>query len=201
MNLILYYTPETRAVRPRWLLEELGLPYQIRRIDLRAGEQRSPEYLRINPFGLVPSLEIDGDVVVESGAICHWLTDRHPDAGLAPAPDSPLRRDYERWMFFAPGTLETGIWLAALHTRLLPEDKRVAAIVPWSLKLYRSVLAPLEAVMAEREHLVGDGFTTADIMVGSTLMWSPDSLKSFPHLRDYVARLAARPAYARATRD
>ena len=83
----------------------------------------------------------------------------------------------------------------------LPEDKRVAAIVPWSLKLYRSVLALLEAVMAEREHLVGDGFTTADIMVGSTLMWSPDSLKSFPHLRDYVARLAARPAYARATRD
>lgn len=201
MNLILYYTPETRAVRPRWLLEELGLPYTLRRVDLRAGEQRTPEYLAVNPFGQVPALEIDGEAMLESGAICHWLTDRNSDADLAPPLDSPLRRDYERWMFFAAATLETGIWLAAAHSRLLPEEIRVPQILPWSLKLYRSVLKPLDAELAGRDYLVGAGFTTADILVGSTLMWSPESLKAFPNLRRYVDELAQRPAYRRATRD
>jgi len=201
MNLILYYTPQTRSIRPRWALEELGLAYEIRRIDLRAGEQRAPEYLRVNPFGQVPALQIDGEVMPESGAICHWLADRFPEAGLAPAFDSPLRREYERWMYFGPATLETGFWLATVHTHVLPEDKRITAIVPWSLKLYQSVLKPLETIMSEREYLVGDGFTAADILVGVTLLRSLEHLQAFPNLLAYTERLAQRPAYLRATAD
>lgn len=84
MDIKLYYTPHTRAVRPRWLLEELNIPYQLEHIDLFAGEGQSRDYLKINPLGAVPAMEVDGEIMLESGAMCRWLTDRHIESELAP---------------------------------------------------------------------------------------------------------------------
>ena len=101
MDIELYHTPQTRSSRPRWLLEELGTPYRLRSVDLFGGE-RNPAH----PLGSVPAINIDGETLIESGAICHWLADRFLDKGLAPAMDDPRRARYEQWMFFVPATLE-----------------------------------------------------------------------------------------------
>lgn len=201
MDITLYHMQRTRSFRPRWLLEELQLPYRLKMIDLFAGEGRCPEYLRINPLGALPAVEIDGQVMTESGAICHWLTDRFPEDKLAPAPDSPQRMQYERWMFFAPGTMEPPPFLTLLHGAILPEAERVPEILPWARRAYQPILAMLEQEMTGKDYLLGEHFSTADIMVGSTLTWQPELLEPFPNLQAYSRRLEDRPAYQRASED
>lgn len=201
MTIKLYYTHGTRATRPRWMLEELGLDYTLVPIDLFSGEGQSPTYKKIHPLGYVPAIEIDGRVQIESGAICHWLADQYPEKGLAPGISSPDRMRYEQWMFFAPGTLEPPAWLVLLHGRVLPESKRIDAIVPWALQRYDGILAALNQEMTGRDYIATDQFTAADIMIGSILMWLPDSLKAYSSLSDYVACLKARQAWQRATVD
>jgi glutathione S-transferase len=193
MDIELFYTPNTRAFRPRWLLEELGIPYTLRPIDLMHGE-RNPAH----PLGAVPAVRIDGMTMIESGAICHWLTDRFPDRRLAPAQDDPQRARYEQWMFFAPGTLEPPGFEIVLHSFILPESQRVPAIVPFAEKTYRRVLRLLSEELDHDGYLLGERFSTADIMIGSTLNWLPDQLAPFPALRAYLDRLSARPAWQRA---
>lgn len=199
MNIKLYYTPHTRAVRPRWLLEELQLPYSLQAIDLFDGEGQSEHYRRIHPHGFVPAMEIDGEIMIESGAMCHWLADRVPDKHLAPPLDSAQRRPYEQWMFYAPGTLEPPAFTLLLHSRILPEEHRVSAILPWAEEGYRAILRVLEQQLGNRQYLLRGDFSCADIMVGSTLMWLPELLASHPGLKAYVRRLQARPAWQRAT--
>jgi glutathione S-transferase len=193
MDIELFYTPHTRAVRPRWLLEELAVPYTLRTVDLFGGE-RNPAH----PLGAVPSIRVDGMTLIESGAICHWLADRYPQQGLAPAADDPQRAPYEQWMFFAPGSLEPPAFDIVLHTAILPDAQRVPAIVPFAEKRYRRVLRMLSDELDHDGYLLGEPFSTADIMVGSTLSWLPGLLAPFPALRAYLDRLSARPAWVRA---
>lgn len=201
MDITLYYTPRTRSLMPRWLLEEMQLPYKIEAIDLFAGEGESESYRKINPLGAVPALKVDGRLMLESGAICHWLTDQFADKGLAPAISDVARMDYEQWMFFAQASLETSPWIAFLHSRLLPEAQRVEAIVPWAMRYYRRFLKVLNDELTGKEYLLGQQFSTADIMVGAVLMWTPEAIAKYPELIDYVQRLKQRPAYQRATED
>jgi len=191
----------TRAVRPRWLLEELGIAYEIHPIDLFAGEGEALKYKKISPLGTVPALEIDGEVMLESGAICHWLTDYYSDSGLAPSITEPDRKAYEQWMIFSQATLEMSPWLIILHSKLLPESQRVKAIVPWAEQSYQKVLKVLSDALGEDDYLVGNRFTTADIMVGSTLMFMPDMLDRCANLIAYIERLMKRPAFLRATKE
>jgi len=194
MEIELYYTPYTRAVRPRWLLEELDIPYTLKPVDLFGGE-RNP----LHPLGSVPAVRLDGETLFESGAICHWLADRYPDRGLAPGVDEAIRPRYEQWMFFVPGTLEPPAFEILLHTRLLPESQRIGAIVPFARKGYRRILRMLAKELDHDGYLLGDRFTCADIMLGTTLTWLPDLLEEYPSLPAYTQRLTARPAYVRAT--
>ncbi len=198
MKIKLYYTPRTRAHRPRWLLEEMGLNYQLEYLDIFSGEGMSRQYRSIHPHGSVPAIDIDGEVMFESGAICHWLTDQFPEHKLAPAMDDPLRRIYEQWMFYAPGTMEPPFMMAVMHEFLLPESRRVPEIIPWAKKQYGFVLRVLEKELKNRDYLVGDEFTTADIMVGTYLLWSEKYLESHEALKAYVKRLLERPACQRA---
>ena len=138
---------------------------------------------------------------LESGAICHWLTDQNLHKGLAPLVGEPLRTDYEQWMFFAPGTLEPLASLVLMHSSILPEAERCESIVPWALERYASTLAMLNKELEHRTYLLNDHFTTADIMVGSTLMWLPDLLQDYPALQSYAQGLKERPAYQRATTE
>ena len=193
MQIELFYTPQTRAGRPRWLLEELGVPYRLRPVDLFGGE-RNPAH----PLGSVPSLRIDGETLIESGAICHWLADRFPDKGLAPAMDDPRRARYEQWMFFVPATLEPPAFEVLLHTRILPARHRVEAIVPFATKGYRRVLRMLAKELDHDGYLLGAEFSCADIMMGTTLSWLPEQLDDYPPLLAYTQRVTARPACRRA---
>jgi len=201
MKIKLYYTPETRAHRPRWLLEEMGLDYQLEYIDIFSGKSMSKSYRAIHPHGSVPAIDIDGKVMFESGAICHWLTDQLPQYQLAPAMDDPLRRDYEQWMFYAPGTMEPPYMIAAMHEYILLEKRRVPEIVPWAKKQYGFVLRVLESELKARDYIVGDQFTTADIMIGTYLIWSERFLGQHEALQSYVKRLVERPACQRAMEE
>jgi glutathione S-transferase len=201
LKIKLYFTPRSRAVRPRWLLEELHIPYQLHPIDLFAGQGDAPEYRAIHPLGQVPAIEVDGRAMFESGAICHWLTDLNMHQELAPNFADPSRAHYEQWMFFVPGSLEPPAWTMLLHTRLLPKERRVEAIVPWARRQYIAALEVLERTLQNRPYLLGNRFTTADIMVGTTLSWLPTIVKEFASLQDYLERLRQRAAYQRATQD
>lgn len=201
MDITLYYTHRTRALRPRWLLEELQLPYRLELVDLFGGGGRNAAYRSIHPHGQVPAMEIDGTVMIESCAMCHWLSDRYADKGLAPAGDSPARMAYEQWTFYVPGTLEPPAFQILLHSLILPEKFRVPDMVPWATRSYRSLLKYLNGELGERDYIAGKAFTTADILLGSTLMWLPRELHDRPALQDYVQRLQQRPAYQRAATD
>lgn len=198
MNIKLYYTPGTRSLRPRWLLEELNIPYKIEPIDLFDGEGQSEHYLKINPLGAVPAIEIDGEVILESGAMCHWLADHYIEKGLAPDPKSDERRMYEQWMFSAPGTLEPPVFYSILHSKVLPAEDRIADFVPWAMQRYQATVKYVNDALLEKTYLLGKQFTAADIMVGSTLMLSPDSLEPYPVLQAYTERLKQRVGYQQA---
>ena len=193
MEIELYYTPHTRSVRPRWLLEELGAPYSLRLVDLFGGE-RNP----LHPLSSVPAIRIDGETLIESGAICHWLADCFPEKNLAPATTDPRRARYEQWMFFVPGTLEPPAFEVLLHTQILPEKKRIEAIVPFATKGYHRVLRMLAKELDHDGYLMGEQFTAADILMTSTLSWLPELLEKHPALLAYTERATARPAYKRA---
>ncbi len=198
MDIKLYFTPHTRAVRPRWLLEELKVPYQLQTIDLFNGEGQTDEYKKIHPLGAVPAMEVDGEVMLESGAICHWLADHFIEAGLAPPIGGTKRSKYEQWMFFAQATLETQPWLVLLHSKILDKSKQVKEIVPWALQRHENILKMMNDALVDQDYLLGDEFSAADIMMGSILMMLPDTLTKFPDLMAYVQRLKERPAFQQA---
>src|SRR5580700_2709800 len=122
----LYFAPRTRASRPRWLLEELGVPYELVRLDMAKKEHKEPSYLALHPHGAVPALT-DGEVTIfESAAICLYLADKFPEKKLAPPVGSPARGLYYQWIIYGMATMEAPILEAYLHTRGLPEEKRSA---------------------------------------------------------------------------
>ncbi len=122
MELTLYYQPGSRAQRVRWALEELGLKYRLEYIDLQKGEGKSRDYLAIHPLGQLPALRINDEVMIESGAIVQWLAETYPNGNLAPAHDSPQRREFLQWMYFSVTSLEWPAWEIVLHQKILPEE-------------------------------------------------------------------------------
>lgn len=200
MSLKLYFAARTRATRPRWLLEELGVPYELVRLDLKAGEHKKPEYLAIHPQGAVPAL-VDGPVtVIESAAICLYLADKFLEKGLAPKPGSPERGSYYQWMVYSMATLEPPIAEYANHTAFYPPEKRRPEKAEAAKKkLDEQVLPPIAAALKGREALTGT-FSAADVMTASILNWAKSMklLEAHPTLLDYVTRLTARSAVARA---
>src|SRR5438045_3786801 len=156
----LYYVPMTRSNRPRWMLEELGVPYELVRLDPKKGENQTPEYLAINPTGKVPSL-VDGEVkMFESAAIVAYLADKFQK--LAPPVGTPERAAYYQWLFFGMTTLEQPVGLYAKHTGSLPPEQRVEHVAKDAKAAAERALAPLDHALKEREWLLGP-FTAADI--------------------------------------
>ncbi len=201
MELILYYMPGTRAERIRWILGELDLDYRIETIDLFKGEGQRADYLAIHPLGQLPALKVDGEVMIESGAIVQWLAELVPGSDLAPSPDQPARRAFNQWMYFAVTSLENPAWEMMLHGRILPDERAVKAIIPFAEQRYLLALGVLEKAMKDRDYLVGGRFSAADIMAGYILAWFPEFLVSYPGLQTYLARLKQRPAYPHTPKD
>ncbi|MBI3767409.1 MAG: glutathione S-transferase family protein [Deltaproteobacteria bacterium] len=196
----LYYCPQTRAGRPRWLLEEIGEPYELVRIDLTKGEHKKPDYLKIHPHGAVPAL-IDGDLALfESAAICMHLADKYPQKRLAPEVGTPARGLYYQWMLYSMATLEPPVLAVFLNTIMLPEAERSAAAVEKGKTQFADVARVLSNALAGRSFLLGEQFSAADVMIGSTLGWAGmmGLLNDHPALQAYVKRLTERPAFQRA---
>jgi glutathione S-transferase len=199
----LYHATQTRSVRPRWLLEEIGAEYELVRLDMSQQEHKRPEYLRIHPHGAVPAL-VDGDLALfESAAICAYLADKFPEAQLAPAPGTAERGRYYQWMFYAMATLEPPVLQIFMNTVMLPEAERSPAEVEKGRSAFDTVAAVLGNALASKPFLLGERFSAADVMIGSTLAWGKfmGLLDGRPALDDYVMRLVARPAYQRASAD
>jgi glutathione S-transferase len=203
MTMKLYYAPQTRATRPRWMLEEIGAPYELVRLQLSKGEHKKPEYLKVHPHGAVPAF-VDGDLTMfESAAICAYLADKFADRGFAPATTSAERGLYYQWLVYSMATMEPPVLKVFLNTRMLPEEKRSAAVAEEGRAQWAGVARVVEAALTGKSFLVGDRFTAADVMVGSILGWSGfmGLLEGFPGLQSYTQRLASRPGFQRANAD
>lgn len=190
----LYEFPPTRSIRVRWTLQELDVPFEAVRVSLPDGENRSPEFLRINPAGKLPAL-VDGDVVLtESIAIVLYLADKHPEQGLMPA-DLAERAQAMRWLLFAATELEQPLWRMARHGFIYPEAQRLPADVAIARREFAEMAAVLDAHLHDREVLVGDRATVADFVMAYTLDWANEEelLGDFPGLRAYLERMYARP--------
>jgi glutathione S-transferase len=200
----LYHCPQTRSVRPRWLLEEIGAPYEIVRVSLTNGEQKKPEYLKLNPNGSVPTLA-DGDLVIyESAAICQYLADKFPEKRLAPPVGTPARGLYYQWIHYAMSGLEPPILTIFLHTVMRPEAERIPKLVDEARPQLAKVLGVVEQALAGRQFLLGNEFTAADVMIGSTIGWAAMMGllgDTAPGVAAYASRLRERPAFQRASAD
>jgi glutathione S-transferase len=193
-ELVFYTHPMSRGRIVRWVLEELGRPYRTELLDFGT-TMKAPGYLAINPMGKVPTIRHGDTVVTECGAICAYLADAFPEAGLAPPPGDRLRGPYYRWMFFAAGPVEAAVTDRALGVEV-PQERRGTV----GYGSFAQVIATLESAVSGRDYLVGDRFTAADVYVGSQIGWGMrfGSIEKRPAFERYWERIGSRPAALRA---
>lgn len=194
----LYGFPQTRSSRVAWALEEANAEYEYGLVNLRAGEHKQAAFLAINPFGKIPSLVDDNLVISESAAICTHIAEKFPAAKLIPF-DAKGRAEYFQWLFFVVSELEAHLWTAAKHDRLLPEDKKVPAVVSTSFWEFEKASAVLSAHLKDHQYIAGDEFSAADIVCVSVLHWAHQQKVPLDNtLLNYMNTLSERPALARA---
>jgi len=199
----LYHSPFTRSHLIRFALEELGLPHELRPLDLSAGEHKAAAYLQLNPLGQLPTLVDDGLTLREAAAIALHLGDRAPERGLVPKLGAPERAPYYQWVVFSVASELLALSKIVLHTRVLPEPLRVAAVAEAGHADWMEVGRALSLALRDKPYLLGEAFSLADVMVGGTL-WLADFiavLSPFPVLEEYYRRVRARPAFQRAYAD
>jgi glutathione S-transferase len=192
MSSVLYYHPYSRAANVVWMLEEVGVPYELRLVDIMKGAHKAPDLVALNPMGKLPILTDGNTVVTESAAIALYLADRYAYGRLAPQVDDPARAAYLRWSLFAPSVIEPGT---------------MARQGGWAFKEmqagwggYDAMLAAMESAISGRAFLLGDDFSMADVVFGGTLrfMLAFNSIEARPSFTAYAERLAQRPALIRA---
>lgn len=190
----LSFAPRTRAVRARWLLEELEVPYELVTLD---PSKPTPEHLALNPLGEVPVLVAGDTVLFESLAICLYLADHFPEKRLAPPSGSAERGAYLQWMTFAEATLEP---LLLAHDENLRRPEALEVDLSRHQARLETVLQTLDARLAGREFIVGEAFSAADVVLASILHLAHrlGLLDRYPKLFEYTLRHAKRPATRRA---
>jgi glutathione S-transferase len=191
-----YTNPMSRGRIARWMLEEAGAEYRTHLLDYGT-TMKAPAYLALNPMGKVPTLVRGDAVVTECAAICLWLAEEYPAAGLAPVPGSAARAAYFRWMAFGAGPVEAAVTAASFGFD--PKDAKASARAGWGN--LDSVADALAGLLADgRPHLLGEAFSAVDVYLGSQIVWGLQfgTLPARPGFAEYVARIAARPAAIRA---
>ncbi len=194
-ELVFYTNPMSRGRIVRWMLEEVGAPYRTEILDY-ATTLKGPEYLAINPMGKIPAITHGDAVVTEAGAICAYLADAFPEAGLAPALKDTRRGPYFRWLFFAAGPVEAVVTNKSLGF-VPPADKTMMV----GYGSYADVMDTLENALAKGPYLLGDQFSAADVYFGSHIGWGLQfgGVERRPAFERYNERLRARPAAIRAS--
>ena len=192
-ELIFYTNPMSRGQIIRWMLEEVGAPYQTEIMDY-ATNLKSPEYLAINPMGKIPAIKHKGQVVTECAAICAYLADAFPEAGLAPPVNSPDRAPYYRWLFFGAGPVEAATSNKSAGFVATEGQQRMMGY-----GTYETTIDVMEAAVSAGDYLAGGKFSAADLYLGSQIGFGLrfGSLEKRPAFETYMARLTARPAYQR----
>jgi glutathione S-transferase len=192
MTLTFYTNPMSRGRIVRWMLEEVGAPYETVVLDY-ASSMKAADYLAINPMGKVPAIVHDGQVVTEGAAICAYLAEAFPEAGLAPT--AAERAPYYRWLFYAAGPVEAAVTNKSLGVVPTEDQQRMVGYGSFD-----TMLDTLEAAVSAHPFIAGDRFTAADVYVGSQVMWGQmfGSMPKRDAFVDYGARLAEREAYKRA---
>lgn len=192
-TLTLYHNPKSRSASARVLLEALGVPYEVKLVDFASGQNRTPEFLALNPLGKLPTIVHDGAVVTEQVAITIYLADRFPAAGLAPAFDHPLRGPYLRWLAF---------YAACFEPALMDHAFKRAPIDPGTspYRDYDTVIEVLVAQLSRGDYIVGDTPTAADLLWATGLRWTTEFgiVPKLPVIVAYLERMAAHPAVIRA---
>ena len=191
-DLIFYTNPMSRGRIVRWMLEETGVEYRTEILEYGT-TMKSADYLKINPMGKVPAIVHGGRVVTEAAAICAYLADAFPDAGLAPA---PAERDrYYRWLFYFAGAVEAAVVNRTLGF-VVPEGRE--RMIGYGA--FNDVMNTIEKAVTETEYIAGDTFTAADVYCGSQIGWGIqfESMETRPAFEAYWARISARPACRRA---
>jgi glutathione S-transferase len=191
-DLVFYTNPQSRGQTVRWMLEEVGQPYETQVLDYTSTMKQEP-YLSINPMGKVPAIVHKGKVVTEVAAICCYLADAFPQANLAPPP--PDRADYYRWIFFTSGPVEAAFSNKAAGWEPTPERQRMFGYGNYDLAINN-----LERALIGREYIAADHFTAADLFVGANVnfMLAFNLLEPREVFIDYARRMTDRPAYERA---
>lgn len=191
-SLIFYTNPMSRGQIARWAIEETGAAYDTVLLDYASTMKQEP-FLSVNPMGKVPAIVHDGRVVTECAAICAYLAEAFPDAGLAPTASE--RADYYRWLFFAAGPVEQAVTNRAMGFTPSDVQGRMAGYGNYDL-----AVDVLEKAVAASPYIAGDRFTAADVYVGSQVIWGVQfgTVPKRAAFEDYVARLSSRPAYIRA---
>ena len=193
-ELVFYTNPMSRGRIVRWMLEEVGRPYRAELLEYGPA-MKAPAFRAINPMGKVPAIRHNGTVVTEAAAICAYLADAFPEAGLAPPPGDPLRGPYYRWMFFAAGPLEAAVTNKAFGFAV-PEGREGMA----GYGSFADAMDALEAAVSGGPFVAGDRFTAADLYLGSHVGWGLafGSIEKRPAFERYWERVGARPAALRA---
>ena len=190
---VLYHMPQTRGGTTMWMNEELGDVCDVKLINMKASEQKSPAFLKINPMGKIPALVHDGVAVTEAAAICAYLADVFPQAGLAPAANDPKRGAYFRWMFFAPSCIEP-----MMLDKFAQVKRENTASVGYGSEA--DVLNAVKIAIGDGPFLLGEKFTAADVVFGSTLNFAMmfGAIEKTEPFASYAGLLTARPAFKRA---
>jgi glutathione S-transferase len=193
-ELIFYTNPMSRGRIVRWMLEEVGEPYDTVILDY-ASTMKEADYLAVNPMGKVPAIKHEGRVVTECAAICAYLADVFPQAGLGPRDEE--KADYYRWLFYAAGPLEQAVTNHHAGWDPQPEQGRM-----FGYGSYDKVVAVMDELLSLRDHVCGDRFTAADVYVGSAMLWGTQfgTLPKRESFLRYVDRLTRRDAFQRAAR-
>jgi glutathione S-transferase len=196
----LFYAPGTASLVVHWLLIELDVPHELRRLDLDAREHKRPEYLALNPNGVVPTLLIDGKPAYESAALVLYLADAHPQAGFAPANDDPARASYLQWIVHLANTLQP-----AFRDWFYPHEAAGESYVDAAKAAARARIEAtwdrLDAQLGSGgPYLLGERISSADFLLTMLMRWSrnmPKPATEWPHLRALAEKMKARPSFRR----
>ncbi len=196
----LHFAPNSRAGRIVWLLEELGLEYEVNRMDFHPKDLKSDEHRERHPLGRVPVLD-DGEVsIFESGAIVEYVMARHGDGGLKPEVEAPEFPEYLQWFHYCEGMVMPPMNTVVVHTMLLPPERRDATVLAQAKKLLGRAIAPVNEALEGRDYLIGK-FSAADVMLGHSLFMSNrfgEVSDEMANIKSYLGRVEARPAFQKA---
>jgi glutathione S-transferase len=197
----IYHSKQARSLRVVWLAEEIGMPHEIVHMPFDPATLRSEEFLRINPFGKVPAIEDGGVRMVESGAICQYLTEKYGKAPFKKVLGDADYPAYLQWIHAGEATLTPPLGAIAQHTIIRPKERRIGQVADEAVTMFKERLKVLDANLGETGYLVGSEMTAADVMVGYALHLADfmGVMKDPPDdVAKYWARLQERPAYQRA---